>query len=159
MVMRLVFALMACVAMMAQSQKYTGPRPPKPDVPYLLHADKLIELDSGTAREEQKKDDTVYIMAGTTAQAKTPMAEPIFVMTGEKLSADRLALWRLVVKGGNRELTMSKKARRDGPRPIRVTATKLSDGLYKIEAQEFCENGEYCLSPEGSNQVFCFSVY
>ena len=143
----------------AFAQKYTGPRPPKPDVPYLLHATKLIELDSGNAKEEQKKDDTVYTIPGATAQARTPMPEPIFLMTSEKIQADRMTLWRLSAKGGARELVMSKKQRRDGPRPIRVAATKVADGLYKIEAQEFCENGEYCLSPEGSNQVFCFSVY
>jgi len=24
---------------------------------------------------------------------------------------------------------------------------------------EVIDNGEYCLSPEGSNQVFCFTTY
>ena len=155
--MRLATLALFCAA--AFAQKYTGPRPPKADVPYLLHAGKLVELDSGSAKEEQKKDDTIYTIPGATAQARTPMPEPIFLMTSEKIQADRMSLWRLNAKGGARELLMSRKQRRDGPRPIRVAATKVADGLYKIEAQEFCENGEYCLSPEGSNQVFCFSVY
>jgi hypothetical protein len=29
----------------------------------------------------------------------------------------------------------------------------------KVEVNEPLENGEYCLSPEGSNAVFCFSEY
>lgn len=157
--MRLVTAVLFCAAAFAQTEKYTGPRPPKADVPYLLHASKLVELDSGMAKEDQKKDDSIYTIPGAAAQARTPMPEPIFVMASDKIQADRLTLWRLNAKNGSRELVVSKKQKRDGPRPIRVTATKLSGNLYKIEAQEFCEIGEYCLSPEGSNQVFCFSVY
>jgi hypothetical protein len=40
-----------------------------------------------------------------------------------------------------------------------MTASKLDGNLYKLEAQEFLENGEYCMSPQGSNAVFCFAVY
>jgi len=28
-----------------------------------------------------------------------------------------------------------------------------------VEANEMLENGEYSLTPSGSNQVFCFQVY
>ena len=41
---RLLLAVM-CVAL-GSAADYKGPRPPKPDVPYLLHATKLVELDS-----------------------------------------------------------------------------------------------------------------
>ena len=33
------------------ADKYTGPKPPKADVPYLLHADTLIETEAVEARE------------------------------------------------------------------------------------------------------------
>jgi hypothetical protein len=35
----------------------------------------------------------------------------------------------------------------------------LEPGLYRVEVNEPLEDGEYCLSPEGSNDVFCFSEY
>jgi hypothetical protein len=34
-----------------------------------------------------------------------------------------------------------------------------SDNLYKLEVEDELENGEYSLSPAGSNQAFCFQVY
>jgi hypothetical protein len=36
---------------------------------------------------------------------------------------------------------------------------RLDKDLYKLEAVESLEPGEYSLSPEGSDQVFCFQVY
>jgi len=35
----------------------------------------------------------------------------------------------------------------------------VSEGLYRLEVNESLENGEYGLTPEGANQVFCFQVY
>jgi len=150
---------LAATAATAQSDKYTGPRPPKADIPYLLHANKLVELDTGNAQQSEKKDDTIYTISGTAAQAQTPMPEPIFVMAVEKLQADKMSLFKMTTKGGARELTISKKPKRDGPRPVRLTADKLDGNLYRLEVQEFLENGEYCMSPDGSNQVFCFAVF
>ena len=41
-----VFLLVTCISIPAvAAEKYTGPRPPKADVPYLLHADNLIETE------------------------------------------------------------------------------------------------------------------
>jgi hypothetical protein len=146
--------------LVAQAPKYSGPVPAKSDLPCLLHADKLVELEPGTAQEEKKKDDTLYTVPGAGAtQARTPMAEPIFVVKAEKLVPDRMALYKLEVRNGRREVLIPRVPKRNSTRPIRTLATRLSNGLFKIEAQEFLENGEYCLSPDGSNQVFCFSVY
>jgi hypothetical protein len=146
--------------LLAQAQKYTGPVPPKADVPYLLHADKIVELEAGTAQEEKKKDDTLYTLPGAgAANARTPMAEPIFVMKAEKIAPDQMALYKLDVRNGRREVLIPRVPKKNSTRPIRTLANKLEGNLYKIEAQEFLENGEYCLSPSGSNQVFCFSVY
>ena len=34
-----------------------------------------------------------------------------------------------------------------------------NENLFWIEANEYLDNGEYCLTPEGSNKVFCFQIY
>jgi hypothetical protein len=153
------WALLAGAAFAPAQEKYVGPVPPKKDVPYLLHANKLVELDTGTAQPGERKDNTLYTVSGAGAQARTPMAEPVFLLDSAKIAADKLSLWRMTPKGGLRELEIPKKPKRDSPRPMRVNATRLSGNLYKVEAQEFLENGEYCLSPDGSNEAFCFAVY
>lgn len=147
------------ILLLAQAAKYTGPVPPKADVPYLLHANKLVEMDAGTASEEKKKDDTLYAVSGATAQAKTPLAEPIMVLKADKIDPDRIALYKFDARGGRREVLIPRVVKRNSLRPIRISVVKLGERLFKLEAQEFCDIGEYCLSPEGSNQVFCFSVF
>ena len=77
MICRIALLLFAvCIAVSAQS-KYTGPRPPKPDLPYLKHASNLVPTESGMAREEKKKDDITYIVEGATSTARTPLASPV----------------------------------------------------------------------------------
>ena len=141
------------------AQKYDGPRPPKKDVVYLLHASNLVATEVQEAQQEGKKDSTTYSVAGAASPARTPLAEPIFVLASDKISAESLELYKFDVKNGKRELTMQEKRRRGGPRPFHVTVTRLDAGLYKLEASETLENGEYGLSPSGSNRVFCFQVY
>ena len=63
------------------------------------------------------------------------------------------------MKRGRREVVLPKKPGRNAARPIRVIVTDLGGKLYRIEANETLENGEYSLSPDGTNQVFCFQVY
>jgi hypothetical protein len=157
--MRLAIPALFALAVFAQSERYTGPRPPKADVPYLLHANTLVELDSASAQQSDRKDDTVFTVPGAAAKAQTPLPEPIFIIAAEKIAPDKLDMFRMAVKGGARELAIPKKPKRDSPRPIRMTASKLEGNLYRLEAQEFMENGEYCMSPQGVNDVFCFAVY
>lgn len=141
----------------ASAQKYDGPRPPKPDVPYLKHADNLIPTEALMAKEEKKKDDTTYIVEGASSTAKTPLASPIFLMQAGKVVPDKLALYKLEIKNGHREIFFPAKRQ---PQAIRIVVTRLSaDGLWKIEVDESLEPGEYSLSPEGSAQVFCFQVF
>lgn len=144
---------------LAGAENYQGPRPPKPDVPYLLHASRLVETETVEASEEKRKDDTVYVIAGAAAPARTPLAEPIFLMETRKLSAERIELYKLEVRNGRREALFSAKRRKDSQRPIRLSVTRLDQNLYRIEASVGLENGEYSLTPAGSNQVFCFQVY
>jgi len=140
------------------AQKYTGPRPPKPDVPYLVHADNLVPAEVVEAKEEKRKDDLAYIIDGAASSARTPLSGPRFLFQGDKLSADKLQLYRFDVKNGHREVFFSKKGK-GSAKARRVEVTSLGDGLFRIDVTESLENGEYGLTPEGSNQVFCFEVY
>jgi hypothetical protein len=155
--MRLL-ALIFAATLAASAQKYTGPRPPQSDLPYLKHADNLVPTEASEAKEEKgKKDDITYAIAGTSSKARTPLASPIFLLQSDKLNANALQLYKLDVRNGRREIIASPKK---PMKSIRVDATKLdSSGLYKIEVVESLEPGEYSLSPEGSNQVFCFQVF
>jgi hypothetical protein len=44
----------------AWTADYTGPRPPKPDMLYLVHADNLVPTESTDAKEEGKGNSTKY---------------------------------------------------------------------------------------------------
>jgi hypothetical protein len=156
-----IFAIVLfCTALCpAWAQKYSGPTPPKNDVVYLVHASNLIPTEVQEAQQEGKKDSSTYTVQGAASPARTPLAEPIFLISADKISPESLELYKFDVKNGRRELTLRENRRRGGPRPYRVSVTRLGNGLYKLEADEILENGEYGLSPSGSNRVFCFQVY
>jgi hypothetical protein len=155
--MRLLALLLAAV-LAASAQKYSGPRPAQSDLPYLKHADSLIACEALEAKEEKgKKDEITYAIPGPASKARTPLASPILLMQADKVNANALQLYKLESRNGRREITASPKK---PMKSIRVEVTKLdSSGLYKIEVVESLEPGEYSLSPEGSNQVFCFQVF
>jgi hypothetical protein len=150
------FLLPLCALASAWAQQYDGPRPPKSDIPYLKHASNLIPTEPAEAKEEKNKDESLYIIQGAASTAKTPLAMPIFILKADKLAPDRLQLFRLESKAGHREILFSAKS---PPPTFHMEVTKLADGLYKIEVNEELEPGEYSLSPQGSNQVFCFQVF
>jgi hypothetical protein len=156
-----LFALLAAAALPASAQKYKGPLPPAPDTPYLLHASKLVPTDSGEASEEKRKDGTAYVTKGAEASAKTPLAEPIFLFESKKIFPERLALYKLEVKNGNREVFFyeNPKKRKDGAQAFRLSVEKMATNVYRLEATEPLPNGEYALTPEGVNTVFCFTIY
>jgi len=156
MIRRILPLLLAVACAAPGQQKYSGPRPPKPDLPYLKHAENLVPLEAGTATEEKKKDDILYVIEGAASTAKTPLASPIFLIEVDKLNPDRLGLYKLEVRNGRREILFGPKKQ---PSPIRIEVNRLADKLYKIEVGDSLEAGEYSLSPEQSNQVFCFKVY
>jgi hypothetical protein len=150
--------LLLIAAGLCYAADYDGPRPQKRDVPYILHATKLIETEVAEAKEESKKDDVTYVISGGESPVKTPMAEPIFIFESDKIPPDKIELYKLDVRNGRREVTINQKKRK-GPRPYRLLVTRLGDRLYKIEASETLENGQYSLSPSDSNKAFCFEVY
>ena len=152
----LAILLLAGLALSADD--YTGPRPPKPDVLYLVHGSNLVPTEVAEAQQEGKKDESTFSVPGAASSARTPLAEPIFLLRTEKIRADALELYRFDVKNGRRQLTLSRK-RSDKSGPFHLAITKLDKDLYRVEADEALENGEYSLSPNGSNAVFCFEVY
>lgn len=152
-------AVIASVSLLAAAEKYTGPHPAKADLPYLMHADNLIETEVSEAREETRKDATVAVVPGNASKARTPLAEPIFILRAEKLVPERIQAYKLEVKNGTREVTIGLKRGKNSARPIFLNVTPLTGGLYKIEVDQPLENGQYCLSPEGSNATFSFEVY
>jgi len=158
---RLAFALLCVSGLLLGQKKYAGPRPEKADLPYLLHASNLVPTEAGEATEEKRKDEVANIVKGAASPARTPLAEPIFLLHSEKLNPDKVELYAMSIKNGNREVvipTNPKKAR-NAPRPLRLSMTRLAEGLYRLEANQWLDNGEYCLSPSGTQQVFCFQVY
>ncbi len=154
----LLISLILTCPLGAWAQKYNGPRPPKPDVLYLVQASTLVETEVQEAKEEGKKDETTFVIPGANSPARTPLAEPIFLLLADRIQPDRLELYKLEVKNGRREVTMTRKARRSA-RPLRIAVTPLGDRLYRIEADEYLEDGEYSISPSDSNRVFCFEIY
>jgi hypothetical protein len=154
---RRILPLLFAAVFAASAQKYNGPVPPKPDLPYLKHADSLVPTEAVEAKEERKKDEVTYVIAGASSTARTPLAAPIFIFQAGKLVADRLGLYKLESKNGRREVTATPKK---PLKAIRIEVSHLSGNLYKIEVDESLEAGEYVLSPEGTNLVaFCFQVF
>jgi hypothetical protein len=161
MMLRVILLLTLAAALVPAQKKYNGPRPSKPDVLYLLHASNLVETEVQEAKEEKHKDDTIYVVDGASSTARTPLAEPIFLIDSKKIQPDRLQLYRLETKNGRREVEFPppNKRRKDSNRPLHLSMKRISDGLYRIEANEYLQNGEYVITPEGSNEVFLFQVY
>jgi len=153
--MRRMILLLSAAALAAFGQKYDGPRPAKADLPYLKHASNLLPTEAVLAREEKKKSDTIYTVEGANSSVRTPLAAPIFLFLADKLAPDALGLYRFESKEGRRRIVFGSKP----PEPIRLDVKRLEGNLYRIEVGESLEPGEYALSPEGSNQVFCFQVF
>src|ERR1700691_6160052 len=102
--MRRCFAIVLLCALPLLAQKYSGPRPPKPDLPYLVHADNLIETESAEAKPEEGKNETTYVIPGPSSKARTPLSSPILLILTDQLQADKLQLYKLESKGVQRQI-------------------------------------------------------
>jgi len=148
----LLSILVAACALIAQ--KYDGPKPSKPDLPFLKHADTLLATEAVEAKAQRKKDDTVYTVVGANSPTKTPLAAPIFLFASGKINPANLQLFQMQAKSDHRELTV-----RASDEPVRIEVGPLGGGLYKIEPYTGLDPGEYALLASGTNQVFCFAVF
>jgi hypothetical protein len=159
---RRILPLLVAVVFAASAQKtgsarkYNGPVPPKPDLPYLKHANNLVPTEAVDVKEDKKTDEITYIIPGATSSARTPLAAPIFLFQADKIAPDRLGLYRLESRNGRREIATSPKKPLE---PIRIVVRHLSGNLYQIEVDDSIEAGEYALTPEGRDLAFCFQVF
>jgi hypothetical protein len=142
----------------AEDERYNGPIPPKKDIPYLLHADTLIETEVVTANQSSNKGDDVFSVPGETSTARTPLAEPIFLLASDKLSPESLGLYQFDVEKGRRQISIGRKKGK-GAKAFHTSVRSLAPGLFRVEAAQYLENGEYSLSPAGENIAFCFTVF
>src|SRR5580698_6582738 len=82
----LPIALLYCLPLLAD--KYDGPRPPKPDIPYLMHADSLLPTESVEAQQEDRKGDVAYTIPGANSPVRTPLSSPAFLFLTDQIQAD-----------------------------------------------------------------------
>src|SRR5690349_4675765 len=104
---RRLMLLLSALAAVCLSQKYDGPRPAKPDIPYLKHADTLLATEVVEATEEKRKDDIPYVVSGPSSPVKTPLASPVLLFQSDKIGPEKLQLFKLEPKNGRREILFS----------------------------------------------------
>jgi hypothetical protein len=156
--MRRSLPIVLLCALPLLGQKYAGPRPEKPDLPYLVHADNLVPTEGGEAKSENRKNEVIFVIPGANSTARTPLSSPSFLIQTDQVPADKLQLFQMVSKGGQREVLFT-RGKKQVARAYRLNVTRVDEGLYKLEVDEILVNGEYVLTPQDSNQVFCFQVY
>ncbi len=144
------------LALAAPGQTYNDPRPTKPDLPFLKQGNLMIATEASVARQQKQKGDILYVIEGAGSPVRTRLASPIFLFQAERIVPETLGLYKLEVKNGQRQILFPAKK---PPKPILVDVTRLEGDLFKIEIHDDLPPGEYSLSPEGSNDVFCFAVY
>jgi hypothetical protein len=154
------FLLCACLMACSLGAADT-PQPPKPDLPYLQMADNLVPTEALVAQSQntnggKKNQESVYWIAGEHSSAKTPLASPIFYVKRQDLDLDKLEVYPFELKNGRREVTFSTK--RTTTR-YSLTISKAAEDIYRMEVNESLPPGEYAITPNGSDQVFCFAVY
>jgi len=155
MLRNVIFCCVGLCLFAVADEKYSGPRPDKPDIPYIVQAGNLIETEVAQATESHQKKDTIYTVAGASSSAKTPLAEPSFILLSKSVSPEALQLFRFQVVNGARQVIVGKH-HTEGP--FHLSVRNLGEGLYQIDVADTLENGEYALSPTGSNTSFCFAV-
>lgn len=134
------------------------PTPEKADVPYLIHATNLVEVEQSTANEETQKNDQLYWVAGANSPVQTPLAGPQFLFKSGEINPQDFQLYAFESKNGRREVLIRKKKKMVAT-PHFVSVFDAGPGLYRIRVDDTLANGEYCLTPNGSNAVFCFAVF
>jgi hypothetical protein len=154
-VIRWIVTLLGIAAAVAQAQQYTGPQPEKPDLPYLKHANVLVATEPVEIKETKTANDVAYSVEGETSPSKTPLALPVFLIRAEKLDPAHLQIFRLEVKDGHREMTLSGRKQAG---LIHVQVVKVQGSLFRMEVADDLETGEYVLSLDGTDRGFCFGI-
>ena len=142
----------------AQENKLGLPNPDKSDVPYIIHASRIVETEQSQATENTRKNELIYTVPGAGSPVTTPLASPEFLFRYETINPSDLTLFQLIPKNGRRELLFRKK-KKILARQIRLDVFPVKENLVRVRVDESLANGEYCLTPNGSNAVFCFNVF
>ena len=66
---------------------------------------------------------------------------------------------RLKPVKGQREIVFPQKPGKRTPRARYLTYKQVDGNVYWLEVNEILDNGQYCLTPRGANDVFCFEIY
>jgi hypothetical protein len=154
---RLISTLILTLGLAAQI-KYTGPKPEKKDVPYLIHGSTLVQTEVARPTPKDTADQIAWSIPGESSLAKTPLALPMFVLDAATIAPEKLRLYPFTTNGGRRELTLKKKGDSE-TQPVLLTVAPLGGTLYRIEVVNDVPNGEYGITTPGSNQFFCFTVF
>jgi hypothetical protein len=147
-----------CVVLLLGILLAAGPKPDKKDVPYLVHANTLVQTEVAKPSGEDSTEGSRYTVPGETSLARTPLALPIFLLDASEIKPEKVRLVRLTAKNGHREVLLLKRPGPDDA-PILLTVTNLGGGVYRFETVNEIENGEYALNVAGTNQFFCFTVF
>lgn len=134
------------------------PTPEKPDTPYIVHGDLLVETERSEAVDESTEKEGKYAVPGATSPARTPLAIPEFLYLAEDLPPSSLELYRFESVDGRREVLVRKK-KKAVAFPIRMGLFPVEGNVVRLRVNESLQEGEYCLTPNGLNAVFCFTVY
>ena len=138
------------------------PDPPKADMVYLLLADNLVPTEAAEAQTDyknkgKKNEESTHYVAGERSTARTPLSSPVFVFKRGSVSPEALQVFAFEVKNGRREVTFSKKK---SNRPFTMTMIPTAtESVLRMEVDQALPPGEYAVTPNGSEQVFCFAVY
>ena len=92
---RYLFVVMMFARAAFSAEKYDGPRPPKPDLLYLVRADNLVPTETVDANEESKQDDAQYAVPGASSPARPPLPDPTFLITSEQYIPTVLRLYQM----------------------------------------------------------------
>jgi hypothetical protein len=145
--------------MAAEEKNKLGlPNPPQADVPYLIHASNLVETEKAAATEETRDNQSIYCVPGASSPARTPLTGPEFLFLADKLDPSSFELFAMQANKGRREVLVRKK-KKIMAQSLIVTVWPVESGLYRIRVDDRLQAGEYCLTPKGSNDAFCFAVF
>lgn len=140
--------------------QYSRPRPAKKDLPYLLEAGRLIATQVEHVTRSTTNKEEIFSVSGATSPARTPIPEPIFLFAPDQINPEQLGLYRFEVKEGRRQAALADKRAPDSDEePLHLTLRKLAPNLFRIEAGEMLQPGEYALYAQARDTAFCFTVF
>jgi hypothetical protein len=89
---------------------------------------------------------------------RTPLASPEFLFDSDKIRPSALQLYRFESSKGKREILIQKK-KKWVAEALPLTLFPVEGSVTRLRVNTGLSEGEYCLTPEGSDDVFCFAVF